>query len=148
VRAWTFAGIAKESEMIIRLLLAGFLLAHALIHVGFVSPKPAPMEGGPSWPFDLARSWILSPFGVDAGVLRIIGIALVAVTLATSAAGALFALGFVPASWAPFAVAGATASLALLLLFFHPWLILGVLVDVAILWAVLVARWDTLDVAT
>ena len=135
--------------MFVRLLVAGFLLAHAAIHAGFVSPRPPTSDGSPPWPFDLGRSWLLSPLGVDPGFLRVLGIALLAVTLVSFAAGAAFALGIVPGvPWAPVATAGAIASLVLLLLFFHPWLVLGILIDLAILWVVLVARWDPLGAQT
>jgi hypothetical protein len=39
------------------------------------------------------------------------------------------------------AIASAGMLLLLLLLFFHPWLTLGIVIDVALLWAVLVAGW-------
>jgi hypothetical protein len=38
-------------------------------------------------------------------------------------------------------VAGAATSLVTLLLFFHPWLVLGVLIDVVLLWSVIGAGW-------
>ena len=128
--------------MMFRLLVAGFLLAHGAIHAGFISPRPPATAGGPPWPFELGRSWILSPLGVDPALLRVLGLALVAATLAGLALGALGALGILPASaWAPSAAVGAVASIALLLLFFHPWLVLGLLIDIVLLWAVLVAGW-------
>jgi hypothetical protein len=43
--------------------------------------------------------------------------------------------------WTAGVAVGAIASLALLVLFFHPWLVLGVVIDVVLLWAVLAARW-------
>jgi hypothetical protein len=36
---------------------------------------------------------------------------------------------------------GAIASLGVLILFFHPWLVVGLAIDVLVLWAVLVAGW-------
>ncbi|HKG57915.1 MAG TPA: hypothetical protein VKA85_11760 [Candidatus Limnocylindrales bacterium] len=128
--------------MVTKLVIAGFLLAHGAIHTGFLSPRPAATAGGPEWPFDLARSWLLSPLGVDAELIRVLGGALVAVTFAAFALAALAAIGVAPeVAWAPAIVAGAVASLAVLVLFFHPWLVLGVAIDVALVWAALVARW-------
>jgi hypothetical protein len=46
------------------------------------------------------------------------------------------------ALWTAGASVGAVASAALLVVFFHPWLLLGVLIDAAVLWAVLIARWE------
>ena len=39
-------------------------------------------------------------------------------------------------------VTGAAASLLLLSLFFHPWLVIGVAIDVVLLYLVLVTGWD------
>jgi hypothetical protein len=52
-------------------------------------------------------------------------------------------VGVVPQTLAPFAVVlGAGSSIGLLMLFFHPWLVLGLVIDVASLWAVIVAEWS------
>lgn len=128
--------------MITRLALAAFLLAHGAIHAGFVSPRPPATAGGPAWPFTLDRSWLLAPLGAVPDVARLLGLALVAATVGGFALGAIAALGFLPASLWPVGVSlGAVASLALLLVFFHPWLVIGVAIDVALLWFVLVADW-------
>lgn len=125
-----------------RLLLAGFLLAHTAIHVGFISPRPPSTGRGPQWPFELSRSWALTRLGVDADLGRVLGMALVAVTLGGLALAAIAALGFLPAAvWPAAAAIGAIASIALLVLFFRPWLVLGVGIDLVLLWAVLVMRW-------
>jgi hypothetical protein len=59
------------------------------------------------------------------------------VLLAVVAAGAYVTAGLAVAfdtAWAvPLAVAAAVTGLALKLVFFHPWLILGVLLDLAVL---------------
>lgn len=44
-------------------------------------------------------------------------------------------------------VVGAGPSLAVLLLFFHPWLSLGVDIDLVLLWAVIAAGWSPVAVA-
>jgi hypothetical protein len=41
--------------VIVRLLLAAFLLAHGAIHAGFVSRRPPAKPGALPWPFDLDR---------------------------------------------------------------------------------------------
>ena len=43
--------------------------------------------------------------------------------------------------WAPAIAIGSLASIALLGLFFHRYLVLGVGIDLVLLWAVLMARW-------
>jgi hypothetical protein len=128
--------------MIPRLLIAALLLAHGAIHASFVSPRPPATPGGPLWPFELARSWLLTPLGVPAETTRLMGTALVVATIGAFALAALATTGLLPADlWAPASAAGAISSLALLVLFFHPWLVLGLAIDLGLLWAVLVAGW-------
>lgn len=124
------------------LIVAAFLLAHGALHASFLAPPPPAAPGGPTWPFDLASSWLLSPFGVPDTALRLLGIALIAVTIAAFGLAALAALGVLPSTlFVPATAAGAIASLALLIVFFHPWLVIGVAIDVGLLWAVLIAGW-------
>jgi hypothetical protein len=131
------------------ILVAAFLAAHTLIHLGFTSPRPAPAPGGPEWPFELARSWMLGPLGLDPALSRAAGIALLAVLALGYSAAALAVLGALPATaFGPGVVVGSVASLALLAVFFHPWLVLGVAIDLVLLWAVLVARWTPAGLGT
>jgi sterol desaturase/sphingolipid hydroxylase (fatty acid hydroxylase superfamily) len=124
------------------LLLAGGLLAHAAIHAGFVSKRPPEKPGAPPWPFDLGRSWLLSRLGVPAGTVRLVGVALVAATIGGYALAALATLGILPAgAWGATVAVGSIASLALLLICFHPWLVIGVAIDLLLLWVALVAAW-------
>ena len=126
-----------------KLLLAAFLAAHGLIHISYLTPAPPRTAGGPEWPFELARSWLVTGAGLDPGVARAAGTALVALTVALLVTAALAAVGWiVPTGWWPAtALAGAVASAAVLIVFFHPWLALGLVIDLAIAWAVLVAGW-------
>jgi hypothetical protein len=128
--------------MLPRLLFAAFVLAHGVIHASFLAPRPPATAGGPTWPFELARSWVLTPLGIQPETTRLLGMALVAATIATFALAALAAAGFIPGElWGPASAAGAVASVALLVLFFQPWLVLGVVIDLGLLWAVLIAGW-------
>jgi hypothetical protein len=43
--------------------------------------------------------------------------------------------------WVPAAAAGTLASLALLALWYLPWLTIGVAIDLVVLWLVLVSSW-------
>jgi hypothetical protein len=80
--------------------------------------------------------------GLQPEASRLVGVALVAATVGSFALAALAWVGFVPPSmWTPASAAGAVASTVLLLLFFHPWLVLGALIDLGLLWAVLIAGW-------
>jgi hypothetical protein len=98
---------------------------------------------GPAWPFDLRRSWILTPLGTSDAATRALGLALVALTLAGFVLAALVALGLGPAAlWIPAVTIGSVASIGLLLLFFHPWLVLGLVIDVGLLLAVHLGGWS------
>ena len=126
--------------MLVDLALAGFLVAHGAIHLGFVNRPPATADG-PAWPFTLERSWLLDRLGVGPEAARALGLALVAVTIGSFALAAVATLGVLPASlWTVTVVLGAVASLAMLLVWFHPWLVLGIAIDVILLWAALVGR--------
>jgi hypothetical protein len=128
--------------VLVKLLLAVFLFAHGAIHLSYLSPRPPATASGPSWPFVLERSWALSPLGVEPRVLRVMGLALAVATLAAFTLAAASVLGVVPqALWTAAVALGAAASLGLLVTFFHPWLILGVVIDLALLGAALLARW-------
>ena len=128
--------------MFIRVVLAAFLVAHAAIHAGYLASPPT-SAGGPAWPFRLDRSWVLRAAGTDVRVARLIGTTLLAATVAGFAGASLAALGLLPAAVWPVATSvGAIASLALLVIFFHPWLVVGVALDGALLWATFIAGWS------
>jgi hypothetical protein len=125
------------------LLVAGFLLAHAAIHVGFIAPPPPATAGGPAWPFATDRSWLIRRLGLNPALLRRLATALVAVTIAGFALATLTTLGFLPQAIWPASIAiGSAASLGLLAACFHPWLVLGVVIDVALLWSCLAVGWQ------
>jgi hypothetical protein len=127
-----------------RIVLALFIVAHGLIHASYFSPRPAPESGGPAWPFELARSWFLSPLGVPESVLRPLGVTLAIVAVVAFAMAGLATLGLVLSvgAWQPLVVVGAVASLALLILFFHPWLVLGLAIDAVLMIAIWQANWS------
>ncbi len=63
-------------------------------------------------------------------------------TLAGYGLAALATLGLLPSwTWDPAVALGSLASLALLVLCFHPWLVVGVAIDLLLLWVALVAAW-------
>ena len=125
-------------------LLAGLLFAHGWVHVMFVVPTPPPSAGGPAWPFDMSRSWLVTGAGLDVGLVRAVGIVLMIVVCAGFLLAALSTVQvIVPAAWWSVLVGGAAAaSLLLLALFFSPMLTLGVGIDVILLWFVIAAIWS------
>jgi len=128
--------------MLIPLAIAAFLLAHAGIHILFLSPRPPTTADGPAWPFATESSWLITRFGVARDAVRDLAFASVGVILAAFALAAIVALGLAPvALWLPAVVIGSTASIALLAICFHPWLVLGVGIDVVLLSATLLVGW-------
>jgi hypothetical protein len=122
-------------------LLAAFLIGHAVIHTGFLRPRPV-TAGGPAWPFALDRSWLLKPLGVSVPAAKALGTALVIVLVIAYGAAVLALLGVLGgAAFSAGVVVGSAASLLLLGLFFHPWLIVGAGLDLLLLVGVLGAGW-------
>lgn len=127
-----------------RIVFGLFLLAHGLIHASYLSPAPPPNPGAPEWPFSMARSWLVTGVGVDVAVVRTMGTLLVIIVVIGFALSGLAWLGVVvPAEWWPGLVIGsAFASVVLLVAFFHPWIVLGFVIDAVLLWLVLGASWQ------
>jgi hypothetical protein len=127
----------------VRVLLAGLLVAHGLIHVSFLTPAPA-VNGGPPWPFQLDRSWLLSRAGLATTTMitagRILVITLV-VAFAVGGLGLLLGVSW----WVPATVVGALLSLIQLTIWFHWWLPIGVLIDLTLLAGLAPGRWPSLS---
>jgi hypothetical protein len=67
---------------------------------------------------------------------RLVAFVLVATTIAGFSLAALSVIGVLPAgTWPPAVAIGAVSSIGLLLVFFHPWLALGIGIDLVLLWA-------------
>ncbi len=127
----------------LKILFAAFLVLHGAIHLSYVSPRPPATAGGPAWPFSLDSSWILTPLGVGSDLGRALGVALAAVTIVAFALAAASVLGLLPPGlWSIAVGIGAASSIALLVLFFHPWLVLGIVIDVVLLAALWLGDWS------
>jgi hypothetical protein len=123
--------------MIWRWVVGVLLWGHGLIHASYLSTPPRPKPGAPEWPFHLDRSPVLSVFRLGNRQVKSIGSLLVVVVVAAFVAtgfGFLAHQGW----WPPMAIAAAAASFLLLGLFYHPWLTFGLVIDIAIVAAVLV----------
>lgn len=98
-----------------RSIFLAFLVAHGLVHLGvWAMPKPAE---GKEPPFDPAHSWLLG----DARTLAI------SLAVASAVLFVIAALGLFGHAdwWRSMAVIASGVSLALMTLFFHPWLLVG-----------------------
>ena len=129
-------------------LLAGFLVAHGLIHLLFFAPAPAASASGPEWPFDLGQSWLVGNAGLDAGLARAIGAALVIVVAGAFVLSGLATAGVaVPSGWwRPLVAVSAVISVVMLALFFNPQLLLGLAIDGVLLGVVVTAIWTPASV--
>ena len=125
-------------------LLAAFLLGHGLVHVMFAVPAPAGAEASAEYPFDPARSWLVTSNLLGIGTLKIIVVALVAAVVMGYALTALATVGIlVPADWWPgLLIASTIGSLVLMVIGLAPNLLLGVAIDVVLLWAAFASAWS------
>lgn len=110
------------------LILGGFLIAHGLLH----------------WRFDISQSWLLKVLGIQRskGVGSLAVMLWVVAVLGFVATGlGVFGFPILHDSWRSLAIVSAVVSLLLLALAWHPWLTLGVLIDIGILVALLWGNW-------
>jgi hypothetical protein len=119
-----------------RVVVGSLLILHGLVHLGYASPRP----NDPRSLFAPERAWFASAFGLSAPAAEAVAKALAAITavMLTISGIALFADADL---WKPTAVIGAAVSCVLLVLTFHPWLTLGVAIDLFIIASVLWIHW-------
>ena len=113
-------------------LVAAFLIVHGLLHPG-VWAEPARAEGSAS--FDPGHSWALTAAHVSAAPARAAALALAwytAVVYVVAGAGTMAGSNW----WTTAAIVAASSGLALKAIWFHPWLTVGVLLDVGVIVAV------------
>lgn len=111
-------------------VIAGlFLAAHGLVHLLYVTPAPA---DDPNYPFVPESRWIVRTLRLKpASAKAFAGSLAVLVAIVFVAAGvALLADASV---WERAAVIASAISLVLMVVFFHPWLSIGIAIDVAII---------------
>jgi hypothetical protein len=119
-----------------RWIVGLLFMAHGLIHGSYLSTPPTPKPGAPQWPFHIDRSPVLSALRFGRQQVKSIGTFLV---VAVVAGFVVAGLGFLANQgwWPPLVVTAAVASFLLLGLFYHPWLTLGLVIDIVIVAAVL-----------
>jgi hypothetical protein len=130
-----------------RWVLAVILFGHGWVHLMFLFPKPAPSETGKpatEWPFDLRASWLAARAGSGSGAFVAGGRVLAVVTFVLSGLAALATIGIlVPAAWwQGLVVASSLVSLAMLVVWFAPMLLLGIVIDVALAWLAIAGPWS------
>jgi hypothetical protein len=125
-------------------ILAIFLILHGLVHAILAfAPVPNEPDAKPGAFFTTSsRSWLLARLGINDSLVQWIGIILVVLStlgFILAGLGVLGALGL-NTVWETIAIVSAAVSLLLLILFWHTWLIVGVLIDVGVLLALLWVR--------
>ena len=129
--------------------LAIFVIAHGLVHaILAVAPNPADPNAKPGAFFTATeRSWLLPQLGLNAETIQWVGIILVVLsTLGFILSGlGIFGVAGLSAIWRTVSVLSAGVSLLLLIIFWHPWLPVGVLIDIGTLGALLVLNWPSID---
>ena len=130
-------------------LLAIFIIAHGLVHaILAVAPNLADPNAKPLAFFTATeRSWLLPQFGLNASTIQWVGIILVALsTLGLILAGlGIFGVAGLIVIWRTVAILSAVISLLLLVIFWHPWLPVGILIDIGTLGSLLVLNWPSFD---
>jgi uncharacterized membrane protein YphA (DoxX/SURF4 family) len=116
---------------VLRWLLIGFLIAHGLVHVAIWAPKYDPEKAA----FDASHSWLIGDQRPFAQVL-----AFTAAALLVLAGIALWTHG---GWWRPTAVVGLSVSTALLLLYFTPWYLFILPVNVALIVGISFMDWPS-----
>ena len=95
------------------------------------------------WPTTLGHSWFLAAFKLEGTLIdTVFGLLWLASGLCIIAA-ALSIVGFIIPKdlWRTLAIVGASGSLVMLVLYLHPFYIVGILFDIAILVSLLWAKW-------
>ncbi len=125
----------------LRIVFAVFLVLHGLIAMSLATvpvPQPDALRTPylPAWwrP-NVDSAWPISRFGLGDSLVRTIGWMLWLVSLVFFIVAAIGLLGFpgLSAAWQTFAVIGSALSLLLLGLYWHPWLVVGVVINLGIL---------------
>ncbi|MCX4913188.1 MULTISPECIES: hypothetical protein [unclassified Streptomyces] len=117
-------------------LVAAFLLLHALLHPG-VWTAPQQPAGTPA-AFVPGHSWALSAARVPPATAGSVALAIAwytAVVYGIAGAGVLAETGW----WPTAALVGASMGLLLKVIWFHPWLTVGALLDIGVIIAVVCA---------
>jgi hypothetical protein len=143
--------------MTMKLAIGILLIIHGLIVAGQSSGSFKPPTGGLAnpawvgwWPANLGQSWLLASLGLERMPFTTLILLLNLVGGIALVAAGLGVLGmFVPSSWwVPLAIAGATLSLSMLVIYLHPLYAIGIGANLAILIGLLWARWPVTDLVS
>jgi hypothetical protein len=117
------------------IILGIVLILHGLITLAISAGSFTPQGKIPNphwlrwWPSQLGQSWIFPGIGWPGGLIW-----LLAGLLLLGAGLGFFGFVIPVAWWIPLAIAGAILGLIALILYFHPYYLLGLLLNIGILW--------------
>ena len=123
------------------LIFMFFLVAHAL--VGVLMFAGSPERPTPSWPS--SESWLFGSIGVAEDGQRTLAMVVMGIAALALIGGALGVVGVpgVVGIWTWLIVAGAIFSLLTLVLYFSPWWLGGIAINIGLMVAILVLKWPT-----
>jgi hypothetical protein len=125
----------------LKILIAIFMIAHGWVHYSLTT-VPISQPGAlhtPYWPSwwrtHVDATWPASRLGLPPAVVRTFGWLLWLIVVAAYMAAGLGLVGLpgLNSIWQGAAVTGSVASLILLGFYWHPWLVAGVVIDLALL---------------
>lgn len=125
----------------LRVFIALFIIAHGYIHLS-LSWVPVPQPGAIRTPFfpswwraDIDPAWPINQTGLSETTIRNTGTILWVVVMVSAVVAALgiFGLAGFASIWIPALVVSSVASVLLITAYWHPWLPVGILIDLALL---------------
>lgn len=134
-------------------LFAAFLFGHGWVHTMYLmrqpsaqpSVQPSAAPSASEWAFPpLNHSWLLSPTGTPPAASQLLGRLLVVAAALLYTLGALATIPLlVPATlWAALIISATIASAALMVVFFHRNLVIGLAIDAVLLLVAVMAVWS------
>jgi len=129
----------------LKTIAAIFIILHGLTHtILAMVPSPNAPDAGVATFFSGLGSWLLTGLGLSESASKLIAIVLAVIaTIGFVAAGlALFDILIPFDWWHALAIASAVVSLLLVVIFWHPYLIVGLLIDAAVLATLLSTKWS------
>lgn len=126
----------------LKTVVAIFLILHGLVHA-ILAMVPDPDAAEPVFASFFSRSWLLSSLGLSDSTGKLLAIILAALaTIGFVLSGLALLDILVPFDWwTSLAVVSAVVSLLLLVLFWHTYLIIGILIDLVVLVVVIFTDW-------
>jgi hypothetical protein len=129
----------------LRTIFGIFLIGHGIAHAGLASaPDPSESDSSPGAFFtQKGRSRLFQHLDLDPILVQRLGIILVVISIVGFILSGLGILGIpgLKMIWQGLVPITAIASLILLILFWHPWIILGVVIDVGLILLTVLNSW-------